>query len=85
MTIQINGDTERFIVTELASGKFKSAEELIAAMVSVWKEHEKSCEQPDSQEELAFDAFTRLGVIGCMTPGPSDLATNPSHMESFGK
>lgn len=36
-------------------------------------------------EETAFEAFERLGVIGCMADGPDDLATNPAHMEGFGR
>lgn len=37
--------------------------------------------------ETAFDVMSRAGLIGCLkaTPGgPTDLATNPSHMEGFG-
>lgn len=85
MTIQINGDTERFILAELASGKFKSAEELIAAMVSVWKDREGVSAQAVSKESSAFEAFSRLGVIGCMKPGPTDLVTHSRHMEGFGR
>jgi len=32
-----------------------------------------------------FDRLAALGVLGCVTDGPSDLATNPKHMEGFGK
>jgi len=34
-----------------------------------------------------FDVLARAGLTGCLkaTPGgPTDLATNPSHMEGFG-
>ena len=33
----------------------------------------------------AFDVATRLGLIGVCNDGPSDLATNPVHMEGFGE
>lgn len=32
----------------------------------------------------ALEAFMAAGVIGCID-GPSDLTTNPKHMEGFGK
>ena len=35
--------------------------------------------------ESAFDVATRLGLIGISNDSPSDLATNPIHMEGFGE
>jgi hypothetical protein len=38
-------------------------------------------------EETAFDRLERAGLIGCLNgmPGtPTDLSTNPKHMEGFG-
>ena len=38
-------------------------------------------------EESVFDRLERSGLIGCLkgTPGtPTDLSTNPKHMEGFG-
>jgi hypothetical protein len=38
-------------------------------------------------EETAFDRLERAGLIGCLKgmPGtPTDLSTNPKHMEGFG-
>ena len=32
-----------------------------------------------------YDALNARGLIGFMTDGPSDLSTNPIHMEGFGK
>ena len=40
-----------------------------------------------SVEETAFDVLQRNGLIGCVkgSPGtPTDLATNPDHMQGFG-
>jgi len=39
----------------------------------------------DSQEENALEAFGRLGLVGCISDGPADLATNPEYMEGFGQ
>lgn len=41
----------------------------------------------ETDEPTAFDVMTRAGLIGCLkaAPGtPTDLATNPDHMEGFG-
>jgi hypothetical protein len=35
--------------------------------------------------ETFFAAATRLGLIGCLQGGPSDLSSNPIHMEGFGQ
>lgn len=47
-------------------------------------------DEPETSEadaETAFDLLARAGLIGCIKGapgGPTDLATNPSHMEGFG-
>ena len=41
----------------------------------------------DAVGETAFDVVSRVGLIGCIkgAPGsPTDLSTNPKHMEGFG-
>ena len=43
---------------------------------------------PEDAEESAYDLAHRAGVIGCIKgePGtPTDLSTNPKHMEGFGR
>lgn len=37
------------------------------------------------EEDSAYDAFKRAGLIGCIKDGPSDLSTNPKYMEGFGE
>ena len=41
--------------------------------------------EPLPPGETLYDAFQRVGAIGCIKGGPSDVATNPIHMEGFGK
>jgi hypothetical protein len=36
------------------------------------------------EAETFFDAASRLGLIGCLEGGPSDLSKNPKYMEGFG-
>jgi hypothetical protein len=41
----------------------------------------------DTAEESAFDVASRAGLIGCIKGAPrspTDLSTNPKHMEGFG-
>jgi hypothetical protein len=43
--------------------------------------------QATPAEETVFDRLERAGLIGCLSgmPGtPTDLSTNPEHMEGFG-
>jgi hypothetical protein len=32
-----------------------------------------------------FDAFNARGLVGFMIDAPTDLSTNPKHMEGFGR
>jgi metal-responsive CopG/Arc/MetJ family transcriptional regulator len=35
--------------------------------------------------ETCYDLAKRLGIIGVYTDTPTDLSTNPAHMEGFGE
>ena len=87
MTIEVSGDVERLIEAAIATRKFNSAEEFITRMAAIWQEREFLVSATASLKDsaTAFDALSRLGVIGCMRPGAIDLATNASYMEGFGK
>ena len=42
----------------------------------------------DADGETAFDVASRAGLIGCIKGAPrspTDLSTNPKHMEGFGR
>jgi hypothetical protein len=34
--------------------------------------------------ESAYDVAKRIGIVGIYKDAPSDLSTNPAHMEGFG-
>lgn len=38
-----------------------------------------------TEEGSAYDVAHSLGLIGGITDAPSELATNPDHMEGFGR
>ena len=47
----------------------------------------KTAAAPDA-EETAYDMARRAGLIGCIkgaSRSPTDLSTNPKHMEGFGR
>lgn len=52
-------------------------------------ETESVCSQDasleDDCEESAYDLAVRRGIIGMFKDGPSDLSSNPKHMEGFGE
>lgn len=35
--------------------------------------------------ETCYDRLERVGLIGCVEDAPSDLSTNPDHLEGFGR
>jgi hypothetical protein len=35
--------------------------------------------------ETVYEALLRLGLLGSVSDGPSDLSTNPKYMEGFGE
>lgn len=87
MNIEINGLAAQVIRDALATGSFNTAEEVVAAMAKDWKEHHAEAQRRLNGKKpiSAYEEFASRGIIGCMKDGPSDLATNPSHMEGFGQ
>ena len=59
-----------------------------ASWTASWNRHPRApAKQAPPAEETVFDRLDRAGLIGCLkgTPGtPTDLSTNPKHMEGFG-
>jgi hypothetical protein len=51
--------------------------------------YEAAHDGPQGESEpTALDVFRRAGLIGCLggaAEGPTDLATNPAHLEGFGR
>jgi predicted DNA-binding antitoxin AbrB/MazE fold protein len=35
--------------------------------------------------QTLFDIFDEAGLVGCVENAPSDLSTNPQHLEGFGR
>jgi hypothetical protein len=64
------------------------ARELEARLATTGKRPAPAGSARQGEEETAFDLASRAGLIGCIkgAPGsPTDLSTNPKHMEGFGR
>ncbi len=55
--------------------QFRLAEELKATMTT---------KDDRNSRKTLYDALNERGIIGSIDDGPSDLSTNPKHMEGFG-
>ena len=74
--IQLSPEQQSFVAAE-AQRTGKAWSELLKQFVP---------DQPlIPSEENALEAADRLGLVGSCEGGPSDLATNPVHMEGFGQ
>jgi hypothetical protein len=70
--------------TQRASKSFRERVAEVAARLSATQMERATPPCEHTQEESAYDAFKRAGLIGCIKDGPSDLSTNPKYMEGFG-
>ena len=52
--------------------------------VRVELEIQSRAETSSLRERTLFDVLTERGILGCYD-GPTDLSTNPKHMEGFGE
>jgi Arc/MetJ-type ribon-helix-helix transcriptional regulator len=89
MTIHVSKDVENAINAAVQSGEFTSPNEMIDKLVRDYQHRTRSPRAArEATEETAFDVASRAGLIGCIkgTPrSPTDLSTNPKHMEGFGR
>ena len=53
--------------------------------LTTYRQEEVRKRNGGSSPESFFEAASRLRLIGCLRGGPSDLSTNPSYMEGFGR
>jgi hypothetical protein len=84
MQITIPADAEALVKSRAAAAGFNDVSEYVITLI--FKESGKESRGGASPpSETAYDAAKRLGLIGGCKGGPSDLATNPRHMEGFGR
>ena len=78
LTIKLPADLDTELL--LASQRHKvSKSELVRRAIAAYVETSGAQGQPASALSLAGD------LVGCFSGGPGDLATNPKHMDDFGR
>ncbi|MCA9186164.1 MAG: hypothetical protein R3E01_36195 [Pirellulaceae bacterium] len=89
MTHDVPSEYENILRNAVASGRFETQQAaLLYALQLLAQQQPANFPNIGGQvrnEETAYDAFHSLSVIGCMKPGPSDLATNSEQMNGFGR
>ena len=83
MTIDLPKDLENSLRAEVIRGRFASLDEALAEGARLLLEQPRPPAQP-SVETSVFDILDRLGLIGSIEgspDSPTDLSTNPAHME----
>ena len=76
ITIRLDGQLKQRLETEARSKGVKPS-------VIIRQALEEHIER-QAPAESAYDVAMRLGIIGVFKDGPSDLSSNPAHMEGFG-
>ncbi len=74
-------DAQRRALAELSDQSGKPWPEVFTEALATYRP--QVMVNGNSRESFS-KAAERLGLIGC-TEGPSDLSTNPAHMEGFGE
>ena len=77
MTVRVKKGLRQQLEAE-ARVKGVSPSEIVRQAI---EEHLRQQKPPES----CYDLAKRLGLIGVFKGGPSDLSTNPAHMEGFGE
>ncbi len=89
MLIHLPEDLENSLRDEVRLGHFASIDDAIVEAVRSFlgRPHGPS-NGTATADETAFDVLDRAGLIGCVEGrdgSPTDLSTNPAHMEGFGR
>lgn len=85
-TLRVEPDLCRRIEAFASAAQLSPSEVVRRAFEQFEATHDRPPSEPP--EETAFDLLDRAGLIGCLKAdpaGPTDLATNPDHMDGFGR
>ncbi len=86
-SLRIDPDILRQITT-YARAVGDSPSEIIRKAFEEFRNGHQGTHVVERAEETAFDVMSRAGLIGCINGNddtPTDLSTNPIHMEGFGR
>jgi Arc/MetJ-type ribon-helix-helix transcriptional regulator len=92
MTINLTKDLEKIVHDAVRAGLYAREDDVIRDALLRLEQTKLKPAQPAAPaaagaEETAFDVASRAGLIGCIKGAPrspTDLSTNPKHMEDFG-
>jgi hypothetical protein len=76
-------DAQREFLVKVAEEQGRPAQELLADLLSPARLPRWSGTREPTVES-AHDLGQRLGLFAALEDGPTDLSTNPRHMEGFG-
>jgi Arc/MetJ-type ribon-helix-helix transcriptional regulator len=97
MTIHLSKELAQFIHDAVRAGFYAREDDVIRDALTRLKQALPPSARPSRKrakraesaaEETAYDVARRAGVIGCLKgapDSPTDLSTNPKHMEGFGR
>ena len=89
MVIELPEDLEISLRDEVRLGHFASVDDAVVEAVRSFLGRPRSPANGKAiAGETAFDVLDRAGLIGCVEGhegSPTDLSTNPAHMEGFGR
>jgi hypothetical protein len=86
MQITIPAEAEKYLRNRAAAAGFDDVSEYVITLIYKQSGEASRGDVDDGVvAETAYDAAKRLGLIGGCKGGPPDLATNPLHMEGFGR
>lgn len=80
--IQLSPEQQQRLA-ELADRTGKSWEEVLADALRDYRDRHQA--GTSNGGDSFYDAAMRPGLLGCVSGGPQDLSTNPTHMEGFGE
>ena len=88
MTIHLSAELEQFVHDAVRAGLYAREDDVIRDALTRLQQSLPNRAAPTDAEETAYDVASRAGLIGCIKGvprSPTDLSTNPKHMEGFGR
>lgn len=79
------GDEELRLLKEWSGRVGKPVEELLGQVIRDSATKLEGSSESGRPNSSFFEKLERKGLVGCLAGGPTDLSSNPKHMEGFGE
>ncbi len=73
------------VLRQLSEDTGKTMRDLIFEALEHYADAERTLKANGTGAQSLLDRLNRKGLVGCLQDGPTDLSTNPAHMEGFGR